>query len=586
MAGLIPQDFIDDLIARTDVVDVIDAYVPLKKAGRDYRALCPFHSEKTPSFSVSQEKQFYHCFGCGAHGTAIGFLMEYLNLEFRDAVEELAGRANMPVPVEGGRPDQSAARTAELYELMNRVADIYRNNLRDPKQAGPAVDYLKKRGISGKIAAEYELGYAAPGRDNIIKRLGNSDAALEQLCTIGVVLKNDSGGHYDRFRDRLIFPIRDQRERTIGLGGRVPGNAAANTPKYLNSPTTPIFHKARELYGLHQAKKAIKERESLYIVEGYMDVIALAQFGIPNVAATLGTAVTGGHIEKIFRLSNKIIFCFDGDSAGKAAAHKAMQTALPLLHEGRQIFFRFIPKEDDPDSYIRRHGKEQFESREELTPLSDYLLSVVQRDLSLAVREDRDKLAHRAAGYLKQMPQSGLKQLLTKKISLLTDLEIQQIEARGQGNIKGKSRQPPAGSAPLNPMAIAISSLLRKPDLVTTINIEPELEQIEMDGHEFLREIIRFILDNPKTSAAGIIEHWRGTKYGDRLAELTPIDSPYGGEDETLYSDENITLTFIATIDKMKAITRKQKLKKLADINSISELTDEHRRLLLSDKNH
>lgn len=585
MTGLIPQHFIDDLIARVNIVDIIDAHVPLKQAGRDYRALCPFHDEKTPSFSVSQEKQFYHCFGCGAHGTAIGFLMDYLHLEFRDAVEELANKANLEIPVEARRGGQSAARYTQLYELMDRVISIYHNNLGDQKQTDKAAAYLTKRGISKEIITEYQLGYARPGWEHITKALGGSAADLQALSTIGVIAKNNRGGFYDYFRDRIIFPIRDPRGRAIGLGGRVLGDG---TPKYLNTPATPIFHKGRELYGLYQARKAIKDADSVYIVEGYMDVIALAQCGLPNVVATLGTATTKEHVETAFRVSGTLIFCFDGDVAGKKAAHKAMQLALPLLHEGRQIFFRFIPQGDDPDDYIRRRGPEQFGGREQLTPLSEYLLSFIQRDLSPAVREDKDKMMQRAAGCLRDMPQSGLKQMLTNKISSLTDLEAGQIESHYQRN--NKAAAPPGststGPANISPMRIAISSLLRKPDLLATLDIEPELEQIEIAGHKLLREIVQFISAHPNTSAAGIIEHWRQTKYGALLEKLTPMNSPYGGEDETLYADEQIRQTFIAAINSMQAMTRKHRLRKLADINSVSELTDEHRRLLprLADK--
>ncbi len=578
MAGRIPQHFIDDLLARIDVVDIIDAYVPLKKAGRNYQALCPFHDEKTPSFSVSQEKQFYHCFGCGANGTAISFLMEYLHLEFLDAIEELASKAGLEIPREAGPAGPSPSQSAELYELMDMVVQLYRKNLRKHNQSEKAVNYLKDRGISGEIAGEFELGYAASGWDNIIKELGGSNAALERLFKIGMVLKNDRGGYYDRFRDRIMFPIRDQRGRAIGLGGRVLGD---DTPKYLNSPETPIFHKGQELYGLYQAKKAIKDLDSLYIVEGYIDVIALAQFGIRNVVATLGTAATREHIEKLFRSTSKIIFCFDGDRAGKKAAHKAMGIALPLLHDGRQIFFRFIPEEEDPDSYIRNHGKEQFEDPDQLTPLSEYLLSIVQQDLSPAIREDKDKLIKRADSYLENMPQSSLKQLIIQKLSRLTDLEEQIIEARYKKNKNQPGRQyKPSAKSDLNPMTSAIACLLRRPALIAGLDINHDLEKIEINGHDFFKEIIQFIQDNPDVSTAGIIEHWRGTNFGQRLSELAPVDSPYGGEDENLYGDEDIKLNFCAAIEKMISLTKKQKLKNLAGIKSVSELTKEHLDLL------
>ena len=299
MSGRIPQHFIDDLLARIDIVDVIDGYVPLRKAGRNHQALCPFHDEKTPSFTVSQDKQFYHCFGCGANGTAITFLMEYSHLDFVEAVEELAARAGLEVPREGGGPVRARDDgLTELYELMELVVDFYRRQLREHPDAKRAVDYLKQRGITGEIAAEYELGYAPSGWDNLLRQLGQSDGAQQRLARIGMTIKRDGGGYYDRFRDRIMFPIRDQRGRVIAFGGRI---LDEGTPKYLNSPETPIFHKGRELYGLYQARRRQKDIERLYVVEGYMDVLAMAQYGVVNTVATLGTAVTKDHIEKLCR---------------------------------------------------------------------------------------------------------------------------------------------------------------------------------------------------------------------------------------------------------------------------------------------
>ncbi|HKK16132.1 MAG TPA: DNA primase, partial [Gammaproteobacteria bacterium] len=302
MAGLIPQQFIDDLLTRIDIIDVIDGYVPLRKAGRNHIARCPFHDEKTPSFTVSQEKQFYHCFGCGANGTAIGFLMEYAGMDFVEAVEELAGRAGLEVPREGGQPSRDSGVT-ELYELMEMVVRYYCRQLREHPEAQRAVDYLKERGLTGQLARDFELGFAPAGWDNLVNELGGSDAALQRLAKTGMIIQRENGGYYDRFRDRIMFPIRDQRGRAIGMGGRVLGDG---TPKYLNSPETPIFHKGRELYGLYQVRHKQKSIEQLFVVEGYMDVLALSQHGIGNCVATLGTAVTQDHMERLFKVCNLI----------------------------------------------------------------------------------------------------------------------------------------------------------------------------------------------------------------------------------------------------------------------------------------
>ncbi|MDH5614554.1 MAG: DNA primase, partial [Gammaproteobacteria bacterium] len=322
MSGRIPQYFIDDLIGRIDIVDVIDQRVPLRQKGTNYLACCPFHDEKTPSFSVSQDKQFYHCFGCKASGNVISFLMEYDHMSFVDAIEELASRAGIPVPHEESTQDKKhQSDTKELYELLERCAEYYRQQLREHSQSQRAVEYLKQRGLSGEIARDYGVGYAPPGWDNVLKTLGVNDQLQKQLFKTGMLIKKDAGGFYDRFRDRIMFPIIDRRGRTIGFGGRVLGD---DTPKYLNSPETPVFHKGSELYGLYQAKKALRNIDRLMVVEGYMDVVALAQYGIRYSVATLGTATTNDHLEQLFKMTPEVVFCFDGDRAGREAAWRSL----------------------------------------------------------------------------------------------------------------------------------------------------------------------------------------------------------------------------------------------------------------------
>jgi len=348
----IPRGFIDDLMTRVDIVDLIDNYVSLRKAGRNYTALCPFHNEKTPSFSVSPDKQFYYCFGCGTHGTAIGFLMNYAHLNFVEAVHELASRVGVEVVYEqGGSTPASITAFDDWYQVMAQAAQYYRQQLR---QSQAAIDYLKKRGLTGEIARDFGLGYAPPGWDNLLKTLGTDSDMRTRLLKTGLIKQNESGRRYDHFRDRVMFPILDVRGRVIAFGGRKLSKSE-HEPKYLNSPETPLFQKSSELYGWYLASK-IRSLQQIIVVEGYMDVVALAQYGIPNVVATLGTATTHQHLTRLFRKLPEIIFCFDGDEAGQKAAWRALEMALPLLQDGRSVRFMFLPKGDDPDSLVRHSG--------------------------------------------------------------------------------------------------------------------------------------------------------------------------------------------------------------------------------------
>jgi DNA primase len=523
MAGLIPQNFIDDLLARIDIIDIVDSFVPLRKAGRNHQALCPFHDEKTPSFTVSQDKQFYHCFGCGANGTAITFLMEYMHLGFIDAVEELASRAGLQVPREEGPVSQSEDSTAELYELMELVVRFYSKQLREHPQAGLAVEYLKQRGITGEIAAQFEIGYAPAGWDNIIKALGGSDAAQQRLVKTGMLLKKDTGGYYDRFRDRIMFPIRDHRGRTIGFGGRV---LDEGTPKYLNSPETPIFHKGKELYGLHLARHIHKEDiERLYIVEGYMDVLALAQFDIHNTVATLGTAATREHLEKLFRITDQVVFCFDGDTAGEKAAWRALQIAIPLLRDGRQVYFIFLPAGHDPDSFVRERGRDAFEDKKISVPLSDYLLNNLKKRTNLVSREGRAALIENSLPYLKNFPPGTLRRLLINDIASLAQDDadsilsmIQQDKKKMQPTVQRVTRQSRPESN--SPIQLVIKYLIHQPKLALLLTSTKSLERIDTNGMDFLLQLIELIRKNSQITTANILEHWRDTKYEMRLNEI------------------------------------------------------------------
>jgi DNA primase len=397
MAGLIPQDFIDDLVARADIIEIVGRRIQLKKAGREFKACCPFHDEKTPSFTVSPAKGFYHCFGCGAHGTAVGFLMEFDHMSFVEAIESLAGSMGVEVPRD--ESDRPARRYDELFDLMSKVERFWQQGLRENQAA---VDYLKDRGIDGTTAKRFGIGYAADGWSNVLDKYGTTPEAIERLLAAGLIIRKDNGGNYDRFRDRITFPIRDIRGRCIGFGGRAMGDGE---PKYLNSPETVLFHKGRELYGLYEARQALRQIDRFVVVEGYMDVIALARHGIDFSVATLGTATTSDHLNRLFRLTENIDFCFDGDRAGKQAAWRALETALPDIREGRQVHFVFLPEGHDPDSFVNEHGSQVFiDALNNGVALSDYLISELALQVDESTVDGRARLAELAKPLIAKIP--------------------------------------------------------------------------------------------------------------------------------------------------------------------------------------
>ena len=568
MAGRIPQGFIDDLLARADIVEVIDSYVPLRKAGKDHQALCPFHEEKTPSFTVSQNKQFYHCFGCGAGGTVITFIMEYNGLGFVEALEDLAGRYGLEIPRESGYQPASNQHD-ELYELLEQAAKFYQGQLHE--NDGRAIDYLKKRGISGAVIKDYEIGYAPPGWKNLGNALGKSAAAKTRLVEAGMIVRRDTEGFYDRFRDRIMFPIRDQRGRMIGFGGRVLGE---DTPKYMNTPETPLFHKGRELYGLYHARQKNKQPERLYIVEGYMDVIALAQNGVVNAVATMGTAVTENHLEKLYRVADRIIFCFDGDAAGKKAAWRALEITVPQLREGRQALFNFMPEGDDPDSFIREHGAQQFRSDKNIVPLSDFLLDSIKSRAGTSTREGRANFLDLIVPYLAKMPDSGLRVLLTQEVAGIAQIDSEGVHKLLQEHRSGatqrrpglpRSRQQRERTADISAI---VSYILNKPELAMLVEDAAELSGITVPGVEFLTELVTLVHSNPEITCAGIIEHWRGSRYEQRLNELA---SGFGLPGDEHFDPER---EFIDMVEKLKLVKTRQSIEKITQ-SSPSELTEE-----------
>lgn len=439
MAGLIPQSFIDDLLARVDIVDVVDKRVTLKKTGKNYSACCPFHNEKTPSFSVQPEKQFYYCFGCGAGGNALGFIMNYDNVEFPQAVETLAADAGVEVPREESRSAaKRSSQNAKLFAMLEKSSHFYQQQLRTHPQRQEAVDYLRSRGLSGEIAKRFGLGYAPPGWDNLLSALGDDAEAERSLFSSGMTIERETDGktggdsgkkerskYYDRFRQRITFPIRDSRGRTIAFGGRVLGD---DKPKYLNSPETPVFHKGTELYGLYENRKVSSKLSHFLIVEGYMDVIALAQMGINNAVATLGTATSASHLERLFRIVPKVVFCFDGDAAGRTAAWRALQASLPLMEDGRQITFLFLAEGEDPDTLVRRVGKEEFELLiEQAKALEDFFFDKLSQDLDVSSIEGKARLSNLANPLIKLLPKGIYGRLMLDRLSKILGVSSHEI---------------------------------------------------------------------------------------------------------------------------------------------------------------
>ncbi|MFQ5468728.1 MAG: DNA primase [Gammaproteobacteria bacterium] len=520
MAGRIPQQFIDDLISRIDIIDVIDTYVPLRKSGSNYVACCPFHDEKTPSFTVSQQKQFYHCFGCGAHGSAISFLMDYDHMDFVNAVHELANRAGVEVPVTEIKNQGESYN--DLYQLLDQITSYYRQQLKTHAKADSAISYLKMRGLSGEIAAQYRIGFAPPGWDNLKKAFATDPAVQKKLVSDGMLIEKENGGCYDRFRDRIMFPIRDARGRVIGFGGRI---IADGEPKYLNSPETVIFHKGRELYGLYEARKSQRKIERLLVVEGYMDVVMLAKHDIQYAVATLGTATTPDHLERMFRITPEIVFCFDGDEAGRKAAKRAMETALPMMKDGRQARFMFLPDGEDPDSLVQREGKSLFEERiVHAVALSTFFYEFLKNQVDMSSIDGRARLVELARPLLSNIPHGVFKLMMIERLA-----DIAKTDKNALLNTFGSKKnvtkrgfnatinyQRPSMSLVRN----GILLLLHNPGLANMAGNARRFEQLEMPGISLLIELLELLQQNPHLTTGAVVEHWRGTENERHLSKL------------------------------------------------------------------
>ena len=555
MAGLIPRSFIDDLIDRVDIVEVIDARVKLKKSGKNYSACCPFHDEKTPSFTVSPDKQFYYCFGCGASGNAMGFVMEYERITFPEAVESIAKTVGVDVPrEETADPKQRAREQAQeqarksLYELMDEANSFYQSQLREHPQKARTVDYLKRRGLSGLIARDFGIGYAPPGWENLVSAVGNTNQKQDLLLEAGMLILNEEKERlYDRFRDRVMFPIRDVRGRVVGFGGRV---LTDEKPKYLNSPETPIFHKGKELYGLYEARQAHKQLPRLLVVEGYMDVVALAQFDIRYGVATLGTACGEDHLTRAFRYVNEVVFCFDGDQAGRKAARRAMEVSLPVMEDGRQIKFLYLPEGEDPDTLVRQVGAQKFTRMiEEAIPLETFLFEEISQGLDVSTMEGRARLCKLAVPYLDQLPTGIYRELMFNQLANRTQLSVDAVlrlieelpekpplenhavpketvdYSSSPMRVSSAPAQPQPSAPPrvspeLAPDEMALSIVLFHPKVAQDIDDYEELRESSQANEQLLVNILDFLKQRPHCTTGQLLGHWQGSEGMEAAEKL------------------------------------------------------------------
>lgn len=632
MAGRIPQNFIDDLISRLDIVDVVSTRIRLKKAGKNYSACCPFHNEKTPSFTVSPDKQFYYCFGCGATGSAVKFVMEFDGLEFPDAVEKLSGDLNIEVPREGNSQQDKEPQYRELHALTQKAANFFEHQLRTSKDKNKAIEYLKDRGLSGKAAKFFSIGYAPPGWDNLQNALAprkkhtdsendiEHNRIIKQLISCGMTIEKEDGRTYDRFRDRVMFPIRNVKGQVIAFGGRVLGD---EKPKYLNSPETPIFHKGQELYGLYEARKIRQKLTRMIIVEGYMDVVALAEYGIHYAVATLGTATSEHHIRRLFKVVPEIIFCFDGDKAGRTAAQRAMETVLPALKDGLQARFLFLPDGEDPDTIVRKEGKGAFEKRlDNSKHLPEFIFENIKEQVDFDTLDGKARFGQLAAPLISRLPTGMLKELMQQQLAQETGIK-QEILAKllptEEPEQQSASRQSPSQSDDYqythnnieendlhfsdfidsdqtnNLDQLASSTDLLKPNykedkqlasltqkaLTLLIKFPESAQRIEPlenfepedENERLLYEILKKLKRNPQSSRIGLLIQWTGTPFAEQLKDIAnlPLDLPNG------IDPSNDIQGILNRLHHRKLRREWQDLQHKVKTESISKLTSEEK---------
>jgi DNA primase len=561
----IPQNFIDDLLNRTDIVDFIGERIALKKAGSSFVGLCPFHQEKSPSFHVNPQKQFYHCFGCKASGNIISFLIQYDHLSFPDAIETLAQRHHLPIPYDQKfeRPDLH-----EQYALLEEVAKYYYETLSTHKIA---IDYLKSRGITGDTAKQFQIGYAPPGWDNLLQaRKDSKDSpAFQHLLKNGLILEGKSGNYYDRFRSRIMFPIRDKRGRVIAFGGRVID--PHDEPKYLNSPETPLFHKGQEIYGLYECLQHKKAFDYLFVVEGYMDVIALAQHGIPNAVATLGTSTTKEHITKLLRIFPKLLFCFDGDHAGKQAAWRALKNSLPILRDEWEIRFMFLAEGEDPDSLVRRIGSIAFNQlANKAKSLDQFFFDTLKIDLDLSSIGGKAQLKTQASPLIESMPAGVYQQILYDELARILRIDSQHLKKFTSPQKNQKISSLIQQLKPNSPIRIALSVLLQYPYLISALDLSTTLPvlsspDIEIKGADLLIELLSLLEATPTLTTGALLEHWREQPFIDKITQLATVTH--------LFPESGAATELAGAIERLKQQAIEQKIDKLiakANLNPLN----------------
>ena len=579
MSGLIPQHFINDLVSRVDIVDVLSKRIDLKKAGKEFKAVCPFHNDKNPSLTISPSKGFYHCFSCGAHGTALGFLMEYEHLSFVEAIESLASDLGLEVPYE--KSSKPIKQNNDLFSMMEKLQKKFQDNLKDESKA---IKYLKERGIDGRTAKKFGIGYAKKGWRNILEEFGKNEKKINLLTSLGLIIKKSDDNYYDRFRDRIIFPIRDARGRFIGFGGRV---FKDEQPKYLNSPETSLFHKGKELYGLYECQQSMRDIDRLVVVEGYMDVIGLSQNGVEYAVASMGTATTNDHFNRLFRLTDSIFFCFDGDDAGLKAAWRALENSLIHLRDGRQIKFVFLPDGEDPDSYIKNNGTNKFEEQlDSGKDLSDFLIDKISENIDLKSIDGKARLAERAKPLISKIPDGIFKELIIEQLSASVSISSKKLTALISKMNKKESMKPKTRSftkmmnqksSKTQPSIIkkSIMLILNYPEATKNIKTH-DFKDYKKPGIKILLKLIKTTQEEANINAAFLIERWRDDDEGKHLAKLAinlfPDNPEFDASKELNDSLVQITKNFYS--ERINFLIEKQSKNELSekDKNELSRM--------------
>lgn len=570
MSGRIPREFIQQLLERIELVDLIDARVPLrKKTGSNFFACCPFHNEKSASFSVSQTKQFYYCFGCGAHGNALDFLIQFDRLEFPEAVETLARQIGVDVPRESQTSVvEKSAKHPHLFDLLENITRFYQTQLRQNERA---IQYLKSRGISGEIAKQFGIGFAPLGWDHLLQSFGRNPTEKQQLLEAGMIIKKEDGKYYDRFRDRIMFPIHDKRGRVIGFGGRI---LDQGEPKYLNSPETTLFQKGHELYGLYHVLHAARQLDRIVIVEGYMDVIALFQHGVTNAVATLGTATTAHHLQRLFRYTSEIVFCFDGDNAGRTAAWRALQVILPIMQDGIQVRYMFLPEKEDPDSIIRQEGKEGFLRRvQDTSTLEDFLFQQLAAQADLNSVDGRARFVKLAMEHINQLQPGVFQKMMLDELAKRARVSVASLKPASRETVTTEKARPPSA------VRLALALLIQQPELAQDLT-EP-LPQLELPGFDLLLSILSHLKNEPTANTGLLLEYWRDKPEGKWIAQL--------GHWEHSIPHSGIKNEFLGAIKQLSKLSHQQKIDgMLAKANITPLSTEEKQQLqqLIHEKNH